>query len=200
MNAGEQLNGIRLNLPDSDIVYYPAFFDKHRADDYFRYFLDNALWQQDNIRVFGKLYLQPRLTALYGNNDKSYSYSGIVMDPHPFDAKLQELKGALDQLTQVNFTSCLMNLYRNGSDSNGWHADDEKELGINPVIASVSLGQERVFHLKHKEKKEFKKRLVLEHGSLLLMRGVTQHCWLHQIPKSKKPMNPRINLTFRVIK
>jgi alkylated DNA repair dioxygenase AlkB len=200
MNAGEQLNGIRLNLPDSDIVYYPAFFDKHRADEYFRYFMDNALWQQDNIRVFGKLYLQPRLTALYGNNDKSYSYSGIVMDPHPCDAKLQELKGALDQLTQVNFTSCLMNLYRNGSDSNGWHADDEKELGINPVIASVSLGQERVFHLKHKEKKEFKKRLVLEHGSLLLMRGVTQHCWLHQIPKSKKPMNPRINLTFRVIK
>lgn len=200
MNAGEQLNGIRLNLPDSDIVYYPAFFDKHRADDYFRYFLDNALWQQDNIRVFGKLYLQPRLTALYGNNDKSYSYSGIVMDPHPFDAKLQELKGALDQLTQVNFTSCLMNLYRNGSDSNGWHADDEKELGINPVIASVSLGQERVFHLKHKEKKEFKKRLLLEHGSLLLMKGVTQHCWLHQIPKSKKPMDPRINLTFRVIK
>ena len=90
--------------------------------------------------------------------------------------------------------------YRNGRDSNGWHADDEKELGINPVIASVSLGQERIFHLRHKKRKELKKRIVLEHGSLLLMSGVTQHHWVHQIPKSKKPMYPRINLTFRVIK
>ncbi|MEN8788796.1 MAG: alpha-ketoglutarate-dependent dioxygenase AlkB [Flavobacteriaceae bacterium] len=200
MKAGEQLNGIRLKLPDSEIIYYPEFLGKQKADGYFRYFLNNGLWQQDDIRVYGKTYLQPRLTALYGNNGKSYSYSNIVMDPHPFDIKLQELKRKLDELTQLKFTSCLMNLYRNGSDSNGWHADDEKELGLNPVIASVSLGEARMFHLKHKKRKELKKSLLLEHGSLLLMRGATQHCWLHQIPKSKKIMNPRINLTFRVIK
>ncbi len=200
MKTEDRLQFFELDLPDSDIVYYPAFVERRQADEYFRYFLNNCSWQQDDIRVFGKTYPQPRLTALFGNNGKSYSYSNIVMKPHPFDQKLLEIKVDLDKMAQLNFTTCLMNLYRDGSDSNGWHADDEKELGINPVIASVSLGQERIFHLRHKKRKELKKSILLEHGSLLLMRGVTQHFWVHQIPKSKKPMNPRINLTFRIIK
>ncbi len=200
MRVKNEFSGFKLDLPDCDIYYYPDYLNQHMADDFFGYFLKSDLWQQDDIRIFGTTYAQPRLTALFGNNGKSYSYSGIEMKPHPFDRKLQQLKQALDELAKVNFTSCLMNLYRDGKDSNGWHADDEKELGINPVIASVSLGQERIFHLRHKKRKELKKRIVLEHGSLLLMSGVTQHHWVHQIPKSKKPMNPRINLTFRVIK
>ena len=108
----------------------------------------------------------------------------------------------------VRFTSCLLNLYRNGRDSNGWHADDEKTLGKNPIIASISLGQERHFHLKHKLKKDLKQKLkkdlkqklLLEHGSLLLMKGETQHCWYHQVPKTAKTVQERINITFRVIK
>jgi len=100
----------------------------------------------------------------------------------------------------IHFTSCLLNLYRDGKDSNGWHADDEKALGKNPIIASISLGQERFFHLKHKSVKELKHKLILEHGSLLLMKGKTQHRWYHQIPKTTKPINERINITFRVIK
>ena len=200
MRADEQIKGFKLGLPDSEISYFPSYLNQSLSDNYYEYFLKCVRWQQDDIHIFGKTYAQPRLTALYGINEKSYTYSGIVMRPNPFDKKLMALKKSLDELAGVKFTSCLLNLYRDGSDSNGWHADDEKELGTNPVIASVSFGQERVFHLRHKERKELKKRIILEHGSLLLMSGVTQHRWVHQIPKSKKPMHPRINLTFRVIK
>lgn len=156
-------------------------------------------WRQDEIRVYGKLYPQPRLTALYGNNNRSYSYSGIVMKPLPFSDTLLEIRRKISVLTNVEFTSCLLNLYRDGKDSNGWHSDDEKELGKNPVIASVSLGQERYFHLRHKKLKQLKQKILLEHGSLLLMRGQTQHFWQHQIPKTTRQIGERINLTFRVI-
>ena len=156
-------------------------------------------WRQDEIRVYGKLYPQPRLTALYGNNDRSYTYSGIVMKPLPFSEILSDIRKRITSLTNVEFTSCLLNLYRDGKDSNGWHSDDEKELGKNPVIASVSLGQERYFHLRHKKLKDLKHKILLEHGSLFLMRGETQHYWQHQIPKTTRPIGERINLTFRVI-
>ena len=156
-------------------------------------------WRQDEIRVYGKLYPQPRLTALYGNNDRSYTYSGIVMKPLPFSEILSDIRKRITSLTNVEFTSCLLNLYRDGKDSNGWHSDDEKELGKNPVIASVSLGQERYFHLRHKKLKDLKHKILLEHGSLLLMSGQTQHYWQHQIPKTTRPIGERINLTFRVI-
>ena len=156
-------------------------------------------WRQDEIRVYGKIYPQPRLTALYGNNDRSYTYSGIVMKPLPFSETLSDIRKRISSRTNVEFTSCLLNLYRDGKDSNGWHSDDEKELGKNPVIASVSLGQERYFHLRHKKLKELKHKILLKHGSLLLMSGQTQHYWQHQIPKTTRPIGERINLTFRVI-
>lgn len=190
----------KLILPDSDIRYYPAFISRAVADDYFEYFMDHIPWQQDQIRVFGKTYPQPRLTALFGTNGKAYSYSSICMQPRPFEERLLHLKELIDSISETQFTSCLLNLYRNGADSNGWHADDEKELGLNPVIASLSLGQARFFHLKHKKSKELKCKLLLEHGSLLLMQGATQHHYYHQIPKTKRPIGPRINLTFRLIK
>jgi alkylated DNA repair dioxygenase AlkB len=193
----EELN---LELPDSDIRYFPNFMNTRKADLYFESLRKNVKWQQDDIKVFGKIYAQPRLTALFGNNGKPYSYSNITMQPYDFTSELLEIKEQIEGKTNVIFTTCLLNLYRDGNDSNGWHADNEKELGINPVIASITLGQERFFHLKHRTQKELKHKLLLEHGSLLLMEGETQHQWLHQIAKTKKPIGERINLTFRVIK
>ncbi len=194
-----EANGMRLNLPDSDITYYPNFFSKDKADTYFEHFKREVPWQQDDIKVFGKVYPQPRLTALYSNNGKPYSYSNITMQPHDFTEVLMEIKKKIETKTDVVFTTCLLNRYRHGKDSNGWHADKEKELGKNPVIASVTLGQERYFHLKHRNEKDLRQKLLLRHGSLLLMQGATQHYWLHQIPKTSKPIGERINLTFRVI-
>lgn len=187
------------DLPDSDIRYFPEFLSIDVANQFFDVFRENVPWQQDDIKVFGKVYAQPRLTALYGTNGKPYRYSGITMYPHEFTKELLRLKELIETHTEVHFTSCLLNLYRDGQDSNGWHADDEKELGTDPVIASISLGQERFFHLKHRHDRSLKLKLPLAHGSLLLMQGSTQHHWLHQIAKTAKPVAPRINLTFRVI-
>ena len=191
--------GERLELPECEIWYYPEFLDSKAATECFKQLRQETPWRQDDIRVFGKTYPQPRLTALYANNQKPYQYSNIIMEPLRFTPLLEELKANLDKISGTSFSTCLLNLYRDGRDSNGWHADDEKELGKNPVIASLSLGQERIFHLKHKKDKDLKHRIILEHGSLLLMKGTTQHNWLHQIPKTTRPIGERINLTFRVI-
>lgn len=199
MNLLFPSEAIPLQLPDADIIYYPNFFNISEANMLYEELLINTLWQQDKITVFGKTHLQPRLTALYGNNGKPYSYSNIKMLPHNWTPTLQKIKFYIESLVEVNFTSVLLNLYRNGIDSNGWHADNEKELGINPVIASLSLGAERNFQLKHNTHTALKKNVILEHGSLLLMKGTTQQYWKHQIPKTSKLVDPRINLTFRVI-
>jgi len=199
MNSLFHSEPFRLELPDADIVYFPNFFDKVEADKIFVDLLENTEWQQDSIKVYGKTHLQPRLTALYGNEGKPYSYSNIKMYPHNWNLLLQKIKFYIESVANTNFTTVLLNNYRNGNDSNGWHADDEKELGINPIIASVSFGAERNFQLKHNNDKTLKKNIVLEHGSLLLMKGATQHNWKHQIPKTAKPVGSRINLTFRVI-
>jgi len=191
---------IKLALPDAEITYFPTFFSSEEASEYFQILLNEIEWQQDDIKVFGKIYKQPRLTALYGINEAPYRYSGITMFPKPFNSVLKEIKTIIEKSTEVKFTSVLLNYYRDGSDSNGWHSDDEKELGENPVIASLSLGADRTFRLRHKKVKTQKKNLILQHGSLLLMAGETQHRWQHCIPKSKKDIKPRINLTFRVIK
>jgi alkylated DNA repair dioxygenase AlkB len=191
---------IFLNLPDAEVIYYPHFFEKDEADSIYAELINEIPWQQDDIRVFGKTHPQPRLTALFGNEGKPYSYSNIKMQPHPWNLLLQKIKSKLESVSDTNFTTVLLNQYRDGKDSNGWHADNEKELGTNPIIASVSFGAERTFQLKHNSDKDQKKSIVLEHGSLLLMKGTTQHCWKHQIPKTAKPVGPRINLTFRVIK
>lgn len=189
-----------LNLPDSDITYYRDFLGPAGAGKFFRSLRNNTPWREDQIKLFGKVYAQPRLTALYGNNGRPYSYSGILMQPLPFTPQLLKLKAKVASVCGHTFTSCLLNLYRDGNDSNGWHSDNEKELGINPVIASVSLGQARSFRLKHRTVKGLQHTIVLENGSLLLMKGETQHFWLHQVPKTKRMVRERINLTFRVIK
>lgn len=190
---------IDLNLKDADVFYYPHFFNKELSDYYFKTLLKTIEWQQDTIIVFGKNYLQPRLTALYGNNNVPYTYSNITMHPKAFTKELLEIKQHIEKETKTTFTSCLANLYRNGQDSNSWHTDNEKELGEQPIIASVTFGAERLFHLKHKHDSHHRTKILLNHGSLLLMKGNTQKNWLHQLPKTKKIVGERINLTFRII-
>ncbi|MEZ4838876.1 alpha-ketoglutarate-dependent dioxygenase AlkB [Flavobacterium sp.] len=191
---------ITFNLPDATIEYYQGFFSDEKANLLFEQLITKIPWQQDNITLFGQTHLQPRLTALFGNEGKSYSYSSIIMQPHKWNPLLLFIKNEIETVCQENFTTVLLNLYRDGKDSNGWHADNEKELGKNPTIASVSFGEERIFHLQHNSIKEAKLKIKLEHGSLLIMKGTTQHFWKHQLPKTSKQIGPRINLTFRIIK
>ena len=190
---------IFLNLPDAEFIYYPNFFSKEKADLFLETLSKEIAWKQEDITIFGKKIAQPRLTALYGNEGKSYGYSNIVMQPHPFNSALTFIKEEIETITNEHFTTALLNLYRNERDSNGWHSDNEKELGRDPVIASVSFGEARMFQIKHNTKKEFKQSLLLEHGSLLVMKNGAQVHYKHQIPKATQPKNPRINLTFRKI-
>jgi len=187
-------------LNDGELLYYPNFLAKATADAYFEELLADIPWQADKITVFGKTYDQPRLTSLHALDATPYTYSNITMHPHPMGSALSSLLEKIKEVKNHPFNAVLLNLYRNGQDSNGWHADNEKELGTNPVIASISLGQERFFHLKHRKIKEQRLKIKLEHGSLLIMGGAMQHHWLHQIPKTSKPIDSRINLTFRFIR
>jgi alkylated DNA repair dioxygenase AlkB len=189
----------RFTLPNAKLIYIDNFYDPAIADQYFDILRKTVNWQQDDIMIFGKTYKQPRLTALYANNNKPYSYSNITMQPTLFTTELQQIKSDIEKEAHHKFTSVLLNRYRDGNDSNGWHADNEKELGTNPVIASLSLGESRPFHFKHRKIKEERHKINLSHGSLLIMRGDMQHHWLHQIAKTKKDIGERINLTFRTI-
>ena len=190
---------IVLNLPDAVFEYYPNFFNTEKADELFKKLIEETHWQQDNISIFEKTHLQPRLTALYGNEGKPYSYSNIVMHPHQWNSLLTFIKEKIEETCNHSFTTVLINRYRNEKDSNGWHADNEKELGRNPIIASVSFGEERIFQLKHNTNKDAKLSLTLKHGSLLLMKEGSQIHYKHQIPKATKTKKERINLTFRRI-
>jgi alkylated DNA repair dioxygenase AlkB len=200
MNSLFPSEPIFFDLPDATISYHPNFFSFEKSNELFQKLITEIPWQQDAITVFGKTHPQPRLTALYGNEGKQYGYSNIIMQPHAWTPLIVFIKNQVEEICQENFTTVLLNYYRDGKDSNGWHADNEKELGKNPTIASVSFGAERNFQLKHNSDKNAKQNIVLEHGSLLVMKGTTQHFWKHQIPKTSKIIGPRINLTFRIIK
>ena len=200
MNSLFPSDKIIFDLQDADLEYYPNFFDINKSNELFQKLKTEVPWQQDDIKVYGKIYAQPRLTALYGNEGKPYGYSNIIMQPHKWSPLIMYIKNEIENVCPENFTTVLLNNYRDGRDSNGWHADNEKELGRNPIIASVSFGSERVFQMKHNTIKELKQNIILEHGSLLIMKGTTQHFWKHQIPKTAKPISERINLTFRIIR
>ncbi|MDN3594970.1 alpha-ketoglutarate-dependent dioxygenase AlkB family protein [Zunongwangia endophytica] len=187
----------QFDLPQAKLIYDSDFLNSEFANSVFEELYNETNWIQEPIKIFGKEMMQPRLTNLFGK--KSYSYSNIVMKPNPLPEVLLQLEEKIEEAADSKFNVCLANLYRDGRDSMGWHSDDEKELGKNPIIASVSLGGERMFHLQHKTKKELKQKFVLAHGSLLIMAGETQHYWKHQLPKTKKQVSPRINLTFRQI-
>ena len=191
--------GDNLLPKDGEVLFYPDFFSKTDSDRLLKSLTENIKWQQDQIRFFGKMIDVPRLTAWYGENDKPYAYSGILMNPHPWNSDLLEIKSKIEEIAKVDFSSVLLNLYRDGKDSVSWHCDNEKELGQNPVIGSVSFGATRTFKLRHLQDKIVEK-LELTNGSYVLMKGETQHKWEHEIPKTTRKLSPRINLTFRVIK
>jgi alkylated DNA repair dioxygenase AlkB len=197
---GDNLNKIVYDANDADIELYENFYPEAEASIIMKKIIEETNWRQDTIKIYGKNYPVPRLTALYGDNNKPYTYSGITMQPNSWSPTLHAVKLIVENLAQTTFTSVLINYYRNGKDSMGWHRDNEKELGTNPVIASVSFGQTRPFHMRHKFNKDIKKIVLpLTHGSILIMKGKTQHYWEHQVPKSIKITEPRINLTFRKI-
>lgn len=189
-----------LKLPQATIEYLPNFLTTDVAQALFQELLKKVPWQQDTIQVFGKWYKQPRLTALYGKNENTYTYSGITMKPITFTDNLKKLNKKVEKQCNHEFTTILLNRYRNGQDSNGWHADNEKELGENPTIVSISLGDTRYFYFKHRTQKQHNYKIKLENGSLLIMSGEMQHYWLHQVAKTKQEVEERINLTFRYIK
>ena len=160
--------------------------------------IEGLAWAQQQIVVFNRLHNEPRLSAWYGDPDCSYTYSGITLIPKPWVEPLLTIKKACEGLSGTIFNSVLANLYRDGNDSMGWHADNEPELGPNPTIASVSFGAERRFDLRHRISNE-KVQIVLPHGSILVMSGETQLHWMHAIAKTKKVREPRVNLTYRMI-
>ena len=194
-NAKEGLTVIE----NGEYIFYPNFFSKAESDLLFKNLRSNIIWKQESMNMYGKKIDFPRLTAWYGNNDKPYSFSGITLQPLPWSSEILSIKSKIEPVAKTAFNSVLLNLYRNGNDSISWHTDAEMELGINPIIASVNFGATRKFQLKHMKTKE-KLEIELTHGSLLIMQGELQHFWQHQVPKTKKVANERINLTFRVIK
>lgn len=192
-------NFVDLSLPDAEVYYQADFLPQTQASQLFEEHLQSLSWQTHSVKVFGKVYPQPRLTAFYGDQGLSYRYSNLELQATAWTPPLLDLKVAIERACNHRFNSALCNLYRDGQDSNGWHSDNELSLGQNPVIASLSLGQDRWFHLRSKHNKQQKHKILLTNGSLLLMKGVTQHTWQHQVPKTQKAVSPRINLTFRTI-
>lgn len=189
----------KLPMPDAEVLLYPGFFGSEESEALFAILTNDIHWKQEEARFGGKHVPLPRLTAWYGDPGKRYSYSGITVAPEPWTPLLTGIKERVEAAAEYRFNTVLLNFYRNERDSVAWHSDDEPELGTNPVIASVSFGATRTFQFKHKTNPDLRQSVELTTGSLLLMRGPTQHFWKHQIPKTKKAIGPRINLTFRVI-
>ncbi len=189
-------------IPGGQLDWFPGFLPSAAADRYFHGLIDNTPWQHEHITMYGRRVAVPRLTAWFGDAETDYTYSGLTMAPEPWTPTLAELRSLVEpHALGTTFNSVLLNLYRDGNDSVSWHSDDEPELGRNPVIASISLGQARTFRLKHKLDSSIPPvEIELTPGSLLVMSGALQHLWKHQLPKRRsKDLGPRINLTFRRI-
>jgi len=187
-------------LKDGVLEYYPHFFPLAEADLLLQQLLKEIDWKQESMNMYGKKVLFPRLMAWHGDAGSTYAFSGNAYHPQPWTPPLLKIKQRIEPVAGVHFNSVLLNLYRNGKDAMGWHADDEPELGPDPVIASVNLGATRRFMLRYKTDHQLKYELELQHGSLLIMKGTLQHYWQHQVPKTALTLPSRINLTFRVIK
>ena len=191
----------RFEMPDANVTYYPACFTSAESDHYLQTLMTFIAWRQETIQLFGKAIQQPRLTAWYGDEGAIYTYSNLTNHPLPWTPELLAIKQRCEKISLATFNSVLLNYYRNGQDSMGWHQDNEPELGEHPVIASVNFGATRRFQLRHKKRKDLATiNIDLEHGSLLLMQGTTQEFWKHQVPKTTQAVGARINLTFRLIR
>ncbi|NER06998.1 MAG: alpha-ketoglutarate-dependent dioxygenase AlkB [Okeania sp. SIO3C4] len=186
-----------IEIENGQVVLYKHFYSTEDADKLFGALMKLVPWQQEQITLFGKTHPVPRLSSWHGDPKVSYVYSGIVHEPNPWTEPLAAIRLDVEKELGEQFNSMLANLYRDGNDRVGWHADDETNLGWNPFIASLSFGVTRRFDLRHKKDKTKRLQLHLNHGSLLVMKGTLQHNWQHQIPVQKKITEPRINLTFR---
>jgi alkylated DNA repair dioxygenase AlkB len=183
---------------DGTAHYYGRIMPHKEANRYFDLLLKSILWQNDEAIILGKHIITKRKVAWYGDSDYLYTYSNATKQALTWTKELLELKRLVEQITGARFNSCLLNLYHNGNEGLGWHSDDEGSIGKNTPIASLSFGAERKFSLKHKQTKQTVS-LILEHGSLLVMKDDTQTNWLHGLPKSNKITQARINLTFRMM-
>ncbi len=183
---------------DGVVTYYGKVLDTKEANQYFDRLLHSIEWKNDEAVIFGRHIITKRKAAWYGDADYLYTYSNVTKQALAWTQELLSLRQLAEELTGTVFNSCLLNLYHNGEEGMAWHSDDEKSLGKNTSIASFSFGAERKFCFRHKQTKQTIS-LVLEHGSLLVMKDSTQTHWLHSLPKTKKINRPRINLTFRTI-
>ncbi|WP_214644989.1 alpha-ketoglutarate-dependent dioxygenase AlkB family protein [Tritonibacter litoralis] len=187
-------------LPEDGVVEYHGPILSHAdADNYFELLLNDIEWRHDEAVIFGKRITTKRQVAWYADEAFSYTYSNTTKTALPWSPMLRDLKSIVETACGETFNSCLLNLYRDGSEGMAWHSDAEKDLVRNGTIGSMSFGAERKFAFKHKQTKATVSQ-ILEHGSLLTMKGTTQTHWLHSVPKTKKVMSPRINLTFRKIR
>jgi alkylated DNA repair dioxygenase AlkB len=184
---------------DGEVIYYGVLFSKEQANAYLQALLHNIDWKNDEAVIFGKHFITARKVAWYGDDAFSYTYSGTTKQALLWTPELLELKSAVEKKTTATFNSCLLNLYHDGKEGMAYHSDDEKALGKNTTIASVTFGAVRKFLFKHKTTGE-SVSLILEHGSLLVMKGATQTHWLHRLPPTTKVNSPRVNLTFRTIR
>ena len=180
------------------VDYFPSIFEPARCAELFSALIDSLDWRVDQIYMFGKLVTTKRKVAWVGDAGCSYKYSGVKKEPQPWTPELLDIKNQLEKISQSKFNSCLLNLYHDGNEGMGWHSDDEPELDQSAPIASLSLGGERKFSFKHKTEKT-NVSLMLENGSVLLMHAPTQQFWQHSLVKTKRPVAPRMNLTFRAV-
>jgi alkylated DNA repair dioxygenase AlkB len=187
-----------LLFKDGTAYYYGIIMPYKEANRYYELLLKNILWKNDEAIILGKHIITKRKVAWYGDSDYLYTYSNATKQALTWTKELLDLKQRVEQITGARFNSCLLNLYHDGNEGLGWHSDDERSIGKNTPIASLSFGAERKFSFKHKQTKQTVS-LVLEHGSLLVMKHVTQMNWLHSLPKSNKITQARINLTFRTM-
>lgn len=188
---------LQLELPDADVRLWPQALTAAEADSLFASLRARIQWQAEDIVIFGQRRRVPRLVAWHGDPGTGYTYSGTMHEPQPWTPELRRLLDRVHALTGHPYNSVLLNLYRDGNDGMGWHADDEPELGAQPVIASVSLGATRRFRLRHRRRSDLRCALDLAHGDLLLMSGRTQHDWQHALAKTARLVGERINLTYR---
>ena len=191
---------IKHSIGNAQLIEFPHLFETAEANQMLETLIADIPWRQESLRIAGKVRAIPRLQCWMGDKGSDYGYSGVRLTPYPWHNTVKVIHDRVADSSGSTFNSALINFYRNGEDSVAWHADDEAELGDSPVIASVSLGAQRVFELKQKHQLPAKKfKLTLRHGSLLIMSGTMQQHWLHQLPKVKGLQEPRINLTFRNI-
>lgn len=214
--------GVVIIIPHGKLYYAPHYFGQKQSDDFLDYFLacenmdyrthdwykqtdihhlpfKNIRWHQNTIKMYGKEHLLPRISAWYGDSDRPYTYSGIHLQPNAWTPPLNQLRDVLQMICKRRFNSVLLNWYRSGEDYINWHTDAEPELGKNPMIASINFGESRRFLLRLKKDYQTKLEIPLHHGSILVMAGELQHHWQHSVPKQKRVLSHRINLTFRTI-